>query len=508
MGFLDRFRKTQAPPAPVKQTRGDSWVNPYTGFGTTRDKLTSAFYLRDTKLTFEELTSLYYGDYIAEIIVSHRPEEAFREGYKVDAEGEETGKKLQEAGEKLNLDQKVLEAWIFARLFGGSLLYAGIDDGGLPTDPVVPEKIKAVKYINWLDCRFVSPGRYYTNPLSPKFGEVEIWRISPGSTSIGTAATVAEIHESRCVPFIPVLVDPRKRAELNGWSYSVLQRCYDVMRMFASSVQSAGLMLTDASQGVFKIKDLISMISSGEKGALQDRMQLVDMARSSARSVLIDSDTEEFTKLASSFAGVPEMLDRFMNLVSAASREPVSILFGRSAAGMNATGEGDFQGYYDSISKDQENFLEPKLKTVYGWIAQAELGQVPKDLDICFESLWAPTEKEQAETYNTLSQGDTNYYNMGALKPEQIALARFAGGGTVSLRAPEVDVPALEAALLEPDVTFETPKPTDPNAPSTPADPNAQPDQKTTPSTGAKSEVSDSVSAKRTPVRKRSKKAL
>ena len=49
------------------------------------------------------------------------------------------------------------------------------------------------------------------------------------------------------------------------------------------------------------------------------------------------------------FTGLADVYDRVMMDVAGAARTPVTKLFGRSPAGMNATGESDMRNYYDYI---------------------------------------------------------------------------------------------------------------------------------------------------------------
>ena len=57
------------------------------------------------------------------------------------------------------------------------------------------------------------------------------------------------------------------------------------------------------------------------------------------------------------FTGLPDVYDRVMMDVAGAAKTPVTKLFGRSPAGMNATGESDMNNYYDYIDGLRENQL-------------------------------------------------------------------------------------------------------------------------------------------------------
>lgn len=97
--------------------------------------------------------------------------------------------------------------------------------------------------------------------------------------------------------------------------------------------------MTDAAQGVFKLKGLHSAVASNRNDELLKRMELVDMSRSISRSILLDAEDEDFRRDSYSFAGVPEVLEKMMLRLASAARLPVSLLMGQSPAGMNATGK-------------------------------------------------------------------------------------------------------------------------------------------------------------------------
>jgi phage-related protein (TIGR01555 family) len=202
-------------------------------------------------------------------------------------------------------------------------------------------------------------------------------------------------------------------------------------------------------------------------------MRMVDMTRSSSRSVLLDADGEDFSRAATSFAGIPDMLDRFMMLLSAATGIPVSILMGRAPQGMNATGDADVRMFYDKISAVQDNEITPVLEQIFGLLGL----DVPEDLEVEWHPLWEPSDKEKADTelveqQTEKAKADTYavYVTMGAVFPEQVAIAEFGSGEGVI----EIDEAMLEKSL---DNTVELAmNPPDPVAPVVPgANPNAPP---------------------------------
>lgn len=386
------------------------------GYGTWRDKLTHGYHAGTARLGDIELSNLFYTDDVAAKLVEKRPEEAFRRGYTLKNSDDEAGAtELLKQARALGVDEKMQEGATWGRLYGGSLVVLGIEGGGLPWQPLVLEKVREVRFVNVVDRRACTVEKFYSDPLSPKYGQPEVYGVA------GDNGVFSFIHESRVIRFDGTPVDSRKRRELGGWSYSVLQRPYDVMRTFATSFQAAGVLTADASQAVFTMKGLFEMIAAGEKDKLQTRMQLVDMSRSAARAVLLDADGEKFERIATSFAGLPEMLDRMMMRLASSVDMPVTILMGRSPAGQNATGESDFTHWYDSIRSQQAKEFGPKLLRVFEILAHKPLPTA--SIDWC--DLEEMTEKEEAELEKYEAEKWATYIDKGVLYPQEVALAKF-----------------------------------------------------------------------------------
>lgn len=485
---IDAISRIIQPPSPVtapaptaarSRWTADGWENFATGFGTSQDKSAHGFFSCNWELWSQMLSDMFYGDPLAAKIVSLLPQESFRRGYCLESDANQpVADTLTDACEALDLDNKILWAAIWGRLFGGSLLVIGMNTGSDQATPL-PPGATGVRFLNIVDRRDVQIATYYEDVMSPKYGQAEIYDVR---SQLGV---LTKIHESRVIRFDGIEVDYRKKRELKGWSYSVLQRPYAALRDFANAFRSAQVLLSDASQGVFKIKGLVDMIAADEGPEVQKRMALVDSMRSALRSIILDADQEDFTRVTTQFAGIPDLLDRIMMMLSSATDIPVTLLMGRSAAGMNATGEGDARAFYDTVAAYQEKVLTPILRRLLPLI-----GTVPVDLEIEWEPLWEPSDKEQADTElveaqteKTIAETDAIYLTNQVVHPEEVALARFSDETDGEI---QIDTAAVKESLAneidlalnppEPPTTSPPGAPPVPGAPQPPpADPNAVP---------------------------------
>ncbi len=328
---------------------------------------------------------------------------------------------------RLGLKARALEACIFGRLYGGGILIMGADDGQDMALPLDETKIKTVRYLAWVDRRFVFASSWYSE-IGPKYGEVQTWQIvNPFG---GQSNTV--VHESRVVRFDGAPVDFLMRRRLLGWTLSTLQAPYDTLRQFDLSFQSISNLMADLSQGVMKINGLAQLISNDQE-TLNTRMRMVDMSRSSARMLYIDAENEEFSRAPTPLTGVSDVLQMQMLRTAAAAEQPVAILFGREPSGLNATGDADFRRFYDKTKGEQLTDLEPKLRRLYTVIFAAKDGPtggvVPaKGIEFVWHKLYEPSELEQSEIRLNMAQADTAYITSQVLLPEEVAMSRFRSG--------------------------------------------------------------------------------
>lgn len=525
-------KKSATPPTlpSVKPKRGmtmDGWANAMTGLGTSRDKVLHAEFMAAGRLTDEQLAAMYNEGDLSRRVVELVPKEAFRPGYDVLIGGSLSGTKaLREKAALLKLDQKVVQAWIWGRLFGGSLLILGAVDGKSNlASPLKKDSVKDIKWLRVVDRRFVYPVEFYDNIKDAKYGEPKVYRVYlvPASAQAQPPSQgYVDIHESRTFRFDGADVDVLRQRSQNGWGGSVLQAPYDAMRQCEITFQAVSNLAQDASQAVFGMEGLIDAIASGQEDAIRQRLELIDMSRSVARAVVLDSGAgETFERKTTQFAGLPEILDRMMMRFSAAAEAPVSLVFGRSPAGLNATGESELRNFYASVDAKRESEVKPVLVDIYTMLSasmatpgvvsstppplpgKADANRPPPNvldpvtenpsyspvditsevemdmegadtIDIKFHSLWALTDVEQSELEFKVAQKDQIYIGGGVLLPTEVAMSRFGQGKYSTVTT--VDTSALEKLTSkEQDDRLNPPPPAvgaAPTAQATPAAPD------------------------------------
>lgn len=409
--------------------RMDNWINTVTGLGyALRDKVRGWELEAMDTLADTTLERLFRADPMARKVCAKLPEAALRPGFDVLVEDDkDLGQRVLARADDLDAASKLQTGFTWGRVFGGAVAVIGADDGRPPDQPLDLGNIKSIDWIDVLDRREIEPD----NPRlhSRRVEAAEHFKyVDPLDRR---AAFGFRVHRSRMLFFPGAETTREQKNRNNGWDDSVLQSVYDALRSFQNNVKSATHLVSDASQGVFKISGLQRIMSAGGKAAIKDRIAMLDEARSVARALILDADNgEEFERRSTSFAGLADMIDRTMLYVASAADMPVTVLFGRQPAGLNATGDNDTRAWYDAVDGWRKNTARRPLEYLVRVLIAAE-GQDPEAVDwsIKFRPLWQMTIKEELEARKTQSEVDKAYLDAGVLDTDQVAESRFTSEG-------------------------------------------------------------------------------
>lgn len=420
----------------TKRARRDGWINSASGHGTSRDRRTLTQFGLDV-VTDVEALQLWRSDWLAARIIETVPREAFRRGWVLRIDGDKGKDQAEGLGarcEELRVAQKLSLAAQYERAFGGGAIYPVVDGaaGDLAT-PLDEGRIARVRALHVLEPRELMPVAWVSDINSPHFGQPERWRLQSVASSRGAASLGSlEIHASRLIELPGLRVSSQiQPGQRPGWGDSVLSRPRQVMADFGLAWGSAATLLADFAQGVLNLDGLSEVLASedGEKLVAQ-RLAALDMARSSLRSMVIDSK-DTFTRSTTPISGLSDVLTQFAQLVAAAADMPVTVLMGMSPAGMNATGAFDLRAWYDRIGAAQVNHYQTPLERVLRLLMRSAdsptRGKEPAVWSVEWLPLWEPSEQERAVTRKTVAEADKLYIDAGVVSPDDVARSRWRG---------------------------------------------------------------------------------
>lgn len=440
-------------------------MNLVSGLGDASKDRRLAAKFRALRLTRSQLEEIWRGDDMAARVIELLPGDMTREWIAVQTgEDKDASVAMTNRLDELEARSAFKTALEWARGFGGAGILVGANDGQDVGQPLNLDTVRSVDFLTVLDCEELVPVRYYGETNHPKYGKPELYRIQP-SVGTGSVALGSVVHESRIIRFDGVVVSRRQMQENNGWGDSVMVRVLNVIRDFQSAWDGAAYLMTDFSQAVFKIKELHKLIASNKEGVVQDRLRMLEIARSLVRAVVVDADGEDFERKTTSVAGLSDLLQQFALRLSAAARTPVSLLLGQAPAGLNATGASDIRFWYDQVSDAQETILKPALNRLLTILFRAPAGPTsghePESWSIRFLPLWQLDELQESDLKYKTAQTDEIYIRNNVVRPEEVAVSRFGGDeySTETIVDLEIREEMAASGGSEPDESGEEMKP-------------------------------------------------
>lgn len=392
-------------------SRFDSWQNAITGLGTSRDKRLGAQMMDQILSTFQ-LKLLGKGSPLAERIVWTLPRWQLQNGWYIEGLEGQDDEDFRE--EMIKLVPYVINARAWGRQYGGCALYIVTRGGGSPETPLNIDSVTELTEVQVWPREHVQPLELETMGAYPNAFRAERFRIGQ-----------LVIHRSRLVLFGGVPVEPDMRGRYQGWDRSVLETAYDAIRDAESDFASVSGMLHEGSVGIYKLAGLAQMLTSGAQQKLLERLQLMDMGKSVTRSIVLDAKDEDFVRNNITWSGLADVLTVLMLRLGLVTDMPMTILFGREPAGLNATGESDMKIWQQKLAADRSQNLTPALTLLSRLILITRKIKAPESIRVCYPPFLEDTPTEAATREKTIAETDKLRIDSEVLLPEQVALARF-----------------------------------------------------------------------------------
>jgi phage-related protein (TIGR01555 family) len=255
------------------------------------------------------------------------------------------------------------------------------------------------------------------------------------------------VHRSRILEVAGTFSTNRTLVKNNYQPDSVLDAAYEALQRFGITMQTASYIIQDFVTKVMKIKDFDQQFGDEETASdLQSRVEFMQTSNAAWSTVMIDSE-EEFQKISTTIAGVPETVKLMIKEIAGASEIPESVLFGESLGQLSGA-TASINNFYDNVGKYQEQTIKPMLEKLvdYMFLDRSFRGEIP-DYDITFNPLKELTKKEIYEAENTRADALVKYYNIGVLTEQEIADSVFQKDNELGV---EIDATSRRELALPP----------------------------------------------------------
>lgn len=426
----------------------DSLINFVSGLGTTKDPTTASQYGLNI-LGRNALENAYRGDWVARRIVDAPAEDATREWRSWQTEADQI-ELLEKAEQTFNIAEKVKQAKILSRLYGGAALVLGVDQG-LPHEPLDIDKLGAdcLKFVVVMHCYQLSAGELIYNVFSPwylrpayytvqtptygfdlKAKDLDI-KLGPGqlpAIGMGPGSAGVYLHPSRVIEFVGNKLPDVTLSPMGGnWGDSVLQTCDEALKDFGMTVGGIANMINDAKLDVVKIPDFSKNIATKQYAErLLTRFTLANQSKSMINTLLLDKE-EEWERIQTNLSGMPNVMAEIMKVVAGAGGIPVSRLMGQSPGkGLSTTtgGDTDIKNYYDSIAAQQRTEDTPALEPLDRILMRSALGKEDDTIWYEWNPLYTPDPSQVATIALQKAQAAQADVTMALINPDALRRAR------------------------------------------------------------------------------------
>lgn len=419
---------------------GDSLTNLVSRMGTERDKASSSFYGLPL-LDDAQLLNSYRGAWLPRKIVDIPAFDSVRAWRDWQADGDQI-EKIEAEEKRLNLRGKVLEARVKARLWGGAAIHIGTGDSNL-AEPLDLNRVRlaGIRHLTVLSRRQLSIGEIERDVESEFYGRPKVYNLTAGDKAM------VAIHPSRLVIFTGNAhpdVDLAGGAEY-GWGDSVLLSVMDAIKQADGTSANIASLVFEAKIDIIRVPDFMQNLGSADyRARLLDRYTLANTAKGINGTLILDKEEEYETK-TTSFSTLPDVLDRFLQIVSGAADIPATRLLGQSPAGMNATGTSDMKNYHDRLSSMQELEMTPAMYRLDECIIRSALGA----RDPAIHYRWTPLEQMSERERVEIFEKKVNAVRTLAGKGQELPLIPIEALSDAIVNAIIEDnsLPGLEAAI-------------------------------------------------------------
>lgn len=323
---------------------------------------------------------------------------------------------LEREETRLQVREKFKRALILSRLWGGGALIIGIE-GDEPEDELRPERVRqgGISYLHVFSRYQLQVGEVITDPASRWFGHPSYYSIAARSHE------GVKIHPSRVIALRgqPAPEGSTMQSDL-FWGDPLYQSIEDAVQSADTAQDGFAALIDEAKVDVIKIPDLMKNIGSSEyEDRLMNRLQAAATGKSTWRSLVLDG-AEDWQQKQIAWAGIPDVIITYLQIVAGAADIPITRLLGTSPKGLQSTGEGEEKDYQAMIEARQHELLAPGLMQLDEVLIRSALGSRPEEIWWRFTPLTRLTPKEAAEIEERRAKTVQIYATTGLLDSEAL----------------------------------------------------------------------------------------
>lgn len=409
----------------VRVATADSFQNVLarTGFGVPNLMEGTKYPITRLTKDYNLMNSLYRNSWIARRIIDTIPLDMMKNWIKYETELDPEMLDILNRVERVTrLRHSLLIGLEWGRLYGGAAALMMIEgqeeilEEPLDLDSIMPGDFKGLLVVDrWSGCY---PQLELVDDISdPDFGLPKYYQFTDQAKQ-----KTYSVHHSRVLRFIGDELPNWERQAESYWGASKIESLFEELKKRDNTSANIAGILFRANLNVLKISDMGEMLTGTNAKAQQDfytTIQAQNWLMNNFGMFLMSKD-DDFQNVTNKFEGLDDVYESFMMDVSGAAQIPVTKLFGRSPAGMNATGESDMRNYYDVIENNQESHLRPVLEKLLPVMCMSTFGMIPDDIDFSFNPIETPNDEDLGNTVKWKTEALYGAHDRGILSTRTV----------------------------------------------------------------------------------------
>lgn len=309
------------------------------------------------------------------------------------------GEGVEDELDRLNVLDRMADAVRWSLLDGGGAIVVMSADSGVLAEELVPDTIQVIEELKVVSVVDIRAGQMrYNDSTQANYGMPILYEVKfEGSRDR------VWVHESRLVevPGAPRATDSVEVSGIPWAGQGLSPAVIRAVQRWRDGVKWAERLLERSQQAVHKMTGLAQMLIAKQEDVVRARINLVDGNRSAINGVAVDAE-DDYTIMSAGLSGVKDTVQEMQVAVSAESGYPITVLFGRSPGGLNASGDSDWDIVYQAVGQLQRRRVRPALERLVSLIYAQKNVQIekPDSWKIKFNPLAVMNDQQAADVEN------------------------------------------------------------------------------------------------------------
>lgn len=325
----------------------------------------NSFFNAMSFLNYTQCENIYLSSGIAKKVVHIPNRYIFKNGFSFSMKGnEEIESKVLELYKELGIEEKIKDADTDERIYGGSVIIVKDpkQDPLQKFDPSLcgmnPERIEFI--VRDLSYLMVTANTDYISAdyYRPRF----------------IAIAGMQMDASHCILFNGLKVPKRRVPPMKYFGMSVYQNILQALVNDENISKAIANMVWRNTRWYYFVHDLNELVKKGNQQLALDRFSLAEDNINILSACILDGK-DSVQLMNQSFQNLDKIDQRGAERLAAQSEIPATILLGKSPDGMNATGDSDFEGFYNYIESEQDRRTPQMLQILEILIAMVTGGK-------------------------------------------------------------------------------------------------------------------------------------